>query len=215
MKTTVLRRFALAAGLLLAAVDGLRAAPVVAGPDGSVQANVQRLLKERACPGCDLVGVVLNRADLRGVDLHGANLAGAKLYLADLAGADLRGANLQGAELGGADLAEADLREANLTGALLEGAYLAGARMDAVVTTARIELDEEAVEAETRVEPPPSRAKPVPYTRDLVIERRRDLGDGMAAMHKRLGVTGASTPVQLPVDPWVCYAIRGPHSPPR
>ncbi|MDD3620765.1 MAG: pentapeptide repeat-containing protein, partial [Desulfobulbaceae bacterium] len=123
-----------------AAVLFAAAGPVAAeevSPRQEVRENFQRLLETNACPGCDLSGAVMNRADLAGADLRGANLAGSKLYLANLAEADLRDANLQGAALGGADLAGADLTGANLTGAVLEGAYLKGARMEGRVETQR------------------------------------------------------------------------------
>ena len=61
---------------------------------------------------CTLVGMNLERADLRGVDLRGANLTNANLR-----GADLSGANLSHATLIKADLSRANLQKANFTGA--------------------------------------------------------------------------------------------------
>ena len=47
--------------------------------------------RDKYCPGCDLIGVQLESANLSGADL-----AGAKLTMADLSGADLTKANLDG-----------------------------------------------------------------------------------------------------------------------
>ena len=93
--------------------------------------TVSRLLKENACPGCnlagaDLSGVNLNQADLRGANLAGANLEAASLKNAELEQADLKGANLKWAVLSGADLFHADLAGADLTDTSFEGAYLVG-----------------------------------------------------------------------------------------
>jgi uncharacterized protein YjbI with pentapeptide repeats len=91
------------------------------------------------CPGCNLAGIDLGKAELNGAklakaNLRGANLSMANLRQADLRGADLRetilayanlpGANLQGADLRGAILKGANLIRADLTGAKLEGADL-------------------------------------------------------------------------------------------
>jgi len=54
---------------------------------------LQRLLETRGCPGCDLFGASLSRADLFGVNLSGAILSRADLIEADLTGADLMEAN--------------------------------------------------------------------------------------------------------------------------
>lgn len=66
------------------------------------QASVERMLRTRRCPGCDLYRATLYRTDLTGVDLRGATLAyadlrQATLYKADLTGADLRGTIFDGA----------------------------------------------------------------------------------------------------------------------
>ncbi len=89
--------------------------------------------------GANLVGAVLNFANLVGADLSRADLSGASLIGVDLGGANLSEANLVGAGLGGADLIEAnlsgadlsraDLIEANLSGANLSGANLSGASL--------------------------------------------------------------------------------------
>ena len=130
---------------------GFRMVPV--GDDYS------RLIKNNACPGCDLrntcliganltnarlEGVLLAQAHLTWADLRGANLAEAylintklgeaKLYRADLSGANLsearlNGADLRQADLSDADLLRADLSEANLAGANLSGANLSGAKL--------------------------------------------------------------------------------------
>jgi len=100
-------------------------------------ATVEWMAKD--CPGCNLAGVDLGKAELIGArlaqaDLHGANLSMANLRRADLQGANLRdailsytnlpGANLRGADLRGAVLKGANLIRADLTGAKLEGADL-------------------------------------------------------------------------------------------
>ncbi|MBU4119648.1 MAG: pentapeptide repeat-containing protein, partial [Proteobacteria bacterium] len=104
------------------------AAPVI--PSGA-SSEVERLLAQNGCPGCnlsgaDLVGLNLNRANLAGANLSGANLEGASLKTADLASANLSRANLKGANFAGADLYKADLTGAILTGTDFEGAYLIG-----------------------------------------------------------------------------------------
>ncbi|XOF35236.1 MAG: pentapeptide repeat-containing protein [Candidatus Electrothrix sp. YB6] len=111
-----------------------------------VQKNVNRLIRENACPLCDLHGAVLVRMDLSGADLQGADLSGAKLHLADCSGADLRNTNLRGAALGGADFASADLRGADLTGAQLAGAYLQEAVLDSEIPKEQPYIPESAPE---------------------------------------------------------------------
>lgn len=66
------------------------------------QSSLERMLRNRRCPRCDLYRADLDRLDLTGVDLRGANLAyatfrEATLYKADLTGADLRGTVFDGA----------------------------------------------------------------------------------------------------------------------
>ena len=84
------------------------------------------------CPGCDLSGVNLKRANLTGANLAGANLTGANLH-----GAILREANLTGAVLDEANLNAADVRLATLVGAsmqrvLIYRAVFDGANLDQV-----------------------------------------------------------------------------------
>jgi hypothetical protein len=95
------------------------------------------------CPGCNLAGADLGKAELIGAklakaDLHGANLSMANLRRADLQGANLRDAiltytNLPGADLRGADLRGAMLKGANLIRADLTGAKLEGADLTEVL----------------------------------------------------------------------------------
>jgi uncharacterized protein YjbI with pentapeptide repeats len=108
----------------------------------TVQKNLQRLLKSKSCPGCDLSGVNLSQSKLENANLEGANLSGAQLSLADLSGANLRKANLQKANLGGADLAYADLEGANLTGAVLEGAAFNATKMKGRVVNRLLHADQ-------------------------------------------------------------------------
>ena len=89
----------------------------------------------RDCPGCNLAGADLGKAELAGAKLAGADLRRANLSMANLRRADLHGANLSGATLAyanlpGADLRKADLRGANLKGANLLKADLTGARLE-------------------------------------------------------------------------------------
>lgn len=119
------------------------------------QADLDRLLATKQCPGgnlagvgltnADLAGANLERADLSGAKLAGANLAGANLagayvglvngkencpltiYVADLA--DLTGANLAGANLEGTNFLYAVLKNANFKFANLRGANMFGANM--------------------------------------------------------------------------------------
>jgi uncharacterized protein YjbI with pentapeptide repeats len=75
----------------------------------------------------NLTSVNLRSSDLSGTNLLLANLDGANLLLTDLSSADLRGANLHLATLDGASLKEANLNGAKLIGASLAGAHLRGA----------------------------------------------------------------------------------------
>ena len=82
-------------------------------------------LRERS-----LRGAILDRSDLRNVDLYGASLQGASLRSASLQGASLDSASLQGASLDSASLQGAALFEASLQGASLDSASLQGASLD-------------------------------------------------------------------------------------
>ncbi|MEL7316172.1 MAG: pentapeptide repeat-containing protein, partial [Cyanobacteria bacterium J06559_3] len=101
--------------------------------------DLERLITERTCVGCDLADADLRRLDLRGVDLRDADLNNANFYLADISGADLSRANLteayfgravaQGtyfnlANLDDATLIEADFRDATLTNVMFGNAYI-------------------------------------------------------------------------------------------
>lgn len=92
--------------------------------------NLQRLLRTRECPGCDLRGIVLRKDTISGYPL-GNNYRWLPSFTdsygrTELEGlrepivVNLRGANLEGASLIGVDLAFADLREANLALAHIE-----------------------------------------------------------------------------------------------
>ena len=106
------------------------AAPVPSTP-------VEQLLRDGACPGCDLRGAPLQDAhligaDLRQVDLRGADLRGANLEGADLSGALLSGADLRGARLTNADLTDVDLRDADLRNAVVINAYAPDVRSQGI-----------------------------------------------------------------------------------
>jgi hypothetical protein len=99
--------------------------------------NIRSTLKwmARDCPGCNLAGTDLKKADLVAAELNNANLQGAVLRMANLRRANLAGANLEGADLSranmpGANLRGANLKNANLRGANLIRADLTGARID-------------------------------------------------------------------------------------
>lgn len=100
-----------------------------------VRENMEKLIKTKSCPGCNLAGANLNRADLVGADLQGADLSNAKFFLANLAGANLQKARLRGAGFGGADLAKANLKGADLRDVSFDGAYTEGAHFDKEYTT--------------------------------------------------------------------------------
>lgn len=121
--------------------SSLAQAPVA--PTPSVGNALSQLLATGQCSGCNLAGVDLEKADLRGVDLSNANLvradleevnlSGANLRGADLTGADLERANLSGANLRGANLPGADLEDAIFTGADVTGANFTGAKLKGVI----------------------------------------------------------------------------------
>jgi hypothetical protein len=75
----------------------------------------------------DLIGALLNMANLSGANLGWADLIGAHLNMANLNAANLGGADLSRADLSGADLIEADLRGSRLYDADLSEADLGGA----------------------------------------------------------------------------------------
>ncbi|MBV5318276.1 MAG: pentapeptide repeat-containing protein [Desulfobulbaceae bacterium] len=103
--------------------------------EGKKDTNVTIEWMAKDCPGCNLAGADLGKAELIGArlakaDLHGANLSMANLRRADLQGANLREAILTYANLPGADLRGADLRGAVLKGANLIRADLSGAKLE-------------------------------------------------------------------------------------
>ena len=77
--------------------------------------HMQRLVRDRDCPNCDLSGANLEELDLSGANLQGANLSGATLQRVQLVRANLEEADLSGARLLGVDLTGANLRYANLS----------------------------------------------------------------------------------------------------
>ncbi len=89
---------------------------------GYDQADVDRLLKEKACPNCDLMDADLPGANLVGANLENANLTGANLVGANLTDANLTGVGLSGANLTGANLSHAIVLESNLNDVKVQGA---------------------------------------------------------------------------------------------
>jgi len=138
-------------------------APVSTTPDtplpSKTTAEIERLIAQNGCPGCnlagaDLAGLNLNRANLSGANLSGANLAGTSLAAADLAGVNLSQANLTGANLAGADLFKADLTGAILSGTDLEGAYLIGTILEKESQIGRKEdIDDFLAQYRSKTEP--------------------------------------------------------------
>ncbi len=74
-----------------------------------------------SCPGLDLSGQAMDRADLTGANFTGADLSNASLREATLARTLLIRANLSGADLTSANLAGADLTGARMGGAVVDG----------------------------------------------------------------------------------------------
>ncbi len=97
--------------------------------------NLERLLDDNKCYGCNLVGVNLTGENLDSADLEGANLTDAVLVDADLEDANLKQANLTNVDLTGAELTGADLYKANLTKANLSGATFEGTMVDDAIMT--------------------------------------------------------------------------------
>lgn len=83
--------------------------------------HLERLVKSRSCPGCDLQGADLSAVNLRNANLAGANLAGANLNLADLTAANLSNAVLTGASLAWTTFTDATLEGADLSQSKFEG----------------------------------------------------------------------------------------------
>ncbi|MHB8790359.1 MAG: pentapeptide repeat-containing protein [Desulfobulbaceae bacterium] len=107
--------------------------PVPPASAGELKATVKWMARD--CPGCNLAGSNLKKADLVGAKLQGADLSGAELSMANLRRADLQGANLAGADLSlanmpGADLRGSNLQKANFKGANLIKADLTGAQLE-------------------------------------------------------------------------------------
>lgn len=98
--------------------------------ESPVQQNIEILLDENRCYGCNLEGADLSGRNLGEADLEGANLKGANLQGVDLEEANLKGSDLSGADLRHADLRRADLYKANLTKANLTDAKLEETLLD-------------------------------------------------------------------------------------
>src|SRR4030065_197107 len=113
-------RFHRGAGAILA----LRNILAMYGEYVAAQSNEQML---NLALESGLVGVQLERANLRGRNLSGANLTNANLRMADLTDADLRGITAVHTDFSGAKLLRADLEGANLVAADFTGAYLRAA----------------------------------------------------------------------------------------
>ena len=100
------------------------------------QADVDFLLAEGSCSGCDLSGAFLDGVDALGADLAFTNFAGASLYRVSLPSADFTGADLTGADMKRSEFAGAIFDGALLSGADLIGANLVDAAMAGAVTDA-------------------------------------------------------------------------------
>ncbi len=157
----------------------------LAGPSVTAKENLEILLKNRSCRGCDLSGLNLNRMDLSGADLEGADLSLSKLYLANLSGANLRNAKLNGAMFGGADLGECDLRGADLRGAAIDGAYLGGAQLTGEFVTAKPyeSIGVAEVEKEIYLEDQ-TQSKKSPVQNEVQLGERRDFSETPPLLEK-------------------------------
>ena len=91
------------------------------------------LLEGAELGGVNLEGADLCDADLEGADLQNVNLVNAELWRANLKHVHLFEANLKNAELMWANLEGADLTKANLNDADLWRANLKGARLAAAI----------------------------------------------------------------------------------
>ena len=105
-----------------------RANPIRQNP--THQSTVRRLILLNECRQCDLTGVLLPEAQLRGADLRGASLR-----FADLSGSHLEEANLKGADLTGINLSNAILVNTNLADTRLDWANFSGAQLYTVNVT--------------------------------------------------------------------------------
>lgn len=83
--------------------------------------HLQKVIKSRSCPRCDLQGADLSALNLRNANLQGANLTNANLNLADLSGANLTNAVLTGASLVWTDFTDAQLDGTNLANSKFSG----------------------------------------------------------------------------------------------
>lgn len=150
-------------------------AMVDAAETAGAKENLEKLIKNRSCKGCDLSQLTMNRLDLSGVDLEGADLSSAKLSLTNLSGANLQNANLRGVTFGGSDLSDADLRGADLRGASLDSAYHQGAKFDGKFISAKANEKGAEAEAEKKVFiADPAKPKQSPEKRDAKIVQNSD-----------------------------------------
>ena len=113
--------------------EEVRSQPVPPASPEELKSTVKWMAKD--CPGCNLSGSNLKKADLVGAKLQGADLSGANLSMANLRRADPQGANLTGADLSfanlpGADLRGSNLKQVNFKGANLIKADLTGAQLE-------------------------------------------------------------------------------------
>lgn len=113
-------------------VEKAIAAPVLSE---EVLMNLERLLDENKCYGCNLVGVNISGKNLDSADLEGADLTDAVLVGTDLEDANLKQVNLTNADLTGANLTAADMYKANLTNTNLSNAKLEGTLFDDAIMT--------------------------------------------------------------------------------
>nr|WP_321467288.1 pentapeptide repeat-containing protein [uncultured Desulfobulbus sp.] len=103
-----------------------------------VEQNIQRLLRTKSCPGCDLTDAELSGSRLAKANLNGANLTNANLKRADLSGANLQQAilfetNLSGADLSFANLEGAEFRATNLKGVHFERTRIKGRTVNRLI----------------------------------------------------------------------------------
>lgn len=133
--------------LLLLITGGLLATHMA---DANDQTNLEKLLKDKGCPGCSLVNETFEGLNLDGFNLEKADLQKATFIYEEklLPGSEietnytsLKGANLKGAKLQGTRFIKVDLSNADFSGATFDvhtefiDCTLTGAKMSASALT--------------------------------------------------------------------------------
>lgn len=91
-------------------------------------------LSEAKMQEATLRGVQLQRATFWATQMQGASLSGVQLQVATFREVQLQGAMLLGVKMQGADLSDSELQAATLRAVLLQGAILRGVKMQGITT---------------------------------------------------------------------------------